>query len=47
MSITIKFQNEFGHEITEQQINNGLEYYSKVFTKMVSLRLRKPIIMEF
>jgi hypothetical protein len=31
MSTIIKFQNEFGHEITQDQINNGLSYYSKVF----------------
>lgn len=33
MNIVIKFQNEFGHEISQQQINNGLENYSKVFYK--------------
>lgn len=31
MKIVIKFQNEFGHEISQQQITNGLEHYSKVF----------------
>ncbi len=30
MNSIIKFQNEFGHEITQQQITNGLENYSKV-----------------
>ena len=31
MSKTIKYTNKFGIEITENQINQGLDYYTKIF----------------
>lgn len=31
MSLTYKYQNQFGKEITQKQIDLGLEYFSKIY----------------